>query len=171
MPKEEAGVAEQHEQHPEQGRKKKKKSRFYRRFAQQDLRGWSPIISANGVVLYFLLVSVLCIALGIPVLLASLHVTEYKVRYDNTGPMAGLSPAAQQALLQQQGGAGLTTAVNLTITKTMNPPVRQGSSSQRPLHSPVAWLPQLPAGCAGRPRAGTPVTQGAHMPACSFTAA
>ena len=122
-----SGVApEQQGQIPEQGSKhgkKHKKSRFYKRFAQQELKGWSPVITANAVVIYFFLASVVCLALGIPILLASLHVVEYKARYDNTGPMAGLSSQQQQDLLMQQGGNGLTTSVNITVTKTMNPPV------------------------------------------------
>ena len=133
MPTDRGVAPEQQGQIPEEGsqhgskQKKKQKSRFYKRFAQQELRGWSPVITADAVVIYFFLVSIVCLALGIPILLASLHVVEYKARYDNTGPMAGLTSQQQQDLLMQQGGNGLTTSVNLTITKTMNPPVRSAS--------------------------------------------
>ena len=105
------------------GKKKKKKSRFYRRFAQQELKGWSPIITGNVVVIYFFLVTLLCIALGIPILKASTDVVQFKVRYDDTGAMAGKTSAQQQGLLQAQQGNGLTTSVNMTVTKDMQPPV------------------------------------------------
>lgn len=105
------------------GKRKKGKSKFYRRFAQQELKGWSPIITGNVVVIYFFLVTLLCIALGIPILKASMDVVEFKVRYDNTGAMAGKTPAQQQGLLQAQQGSGVTTSVNLTVTKDMQPPV------------------------------------------------
>jgi hypothetical protein len=101
-----------------------KKSRSYRRFAQQELKGWSPIITGNVVVLYFLAVAVVCIALGVPILKAALDVDEYEIRYDDTGVMAGRSSGEQQDILLQQGGDGVTSVVNVTIMKDMKPPVR-----------------------------------------------
>lgn len=109
--------------HDESQTDDKKKSKFYRRFAQQELKGWSPIITGNVVVLYFLAVAVVCIALGVPILKAALDVDEYKIRYDDTGDMAGRSKGEQQDILLQQNGEGVTTTVNVTITKDMNPPV------------------------------------------------
>lgn len=110
--------------HDEQHNKKHNKSRFYRRFAQQELAGWSPIITGNVVVIYFFIIGVVCIALGVPILLAALGVTEYKVRYDDTGAMAGLTTEDSENILLQQNGEGVTTIVNVTITKDMRPPVR-----------------------------------------------
>ncbi|BDA48170.1 ALA-interacting subunit 5 [Coccomyxa sp. Obi] len=109
--------------HDEPQTNDKKKSKFYRRFAQQELKGWSPIITGNVVVLYFLAVAVVCIALGVPILKAALDVHEHEIRYDNAGVMAGRSKGEQQDILLQQNGEGVTTTVNVTITKDMNPPV------------------------------------------------
>ena len=38
---------------------KEKSSKFYKRFAQQELWGWSPIITGNVVVIYFLAVAII----------------------------------------------------------------------------------------------------------------
>jgi hypothetical protein len=106
----------------------KKKSRFYQRFAQQELWGWSPIITGNVVVIYFLLVAVVCIALGVPILLASIQVKEVKLRYDNTGIMQGHSSGEAENLLMQQGGQGFSYPISMQIPQDMQPPVRaQGS--------------------------------------------
>ena len=68
------------------------KSHFYHRFAQQELAGWSPVITAKVVVIYFFAVACVCVALGVPVLVASLGVVQYTVRYDDQGnDMAGIS--------------------------------------------------------------------------------
>ena len=114
----------QQDAHEEQQNNDQKKSRFYRRFAQQELKGWSPIITGNVVVLYFLAVAVVCIALGVPILKAALDVDEYEIRYDDAGVMAGRSSGEQQDILLQQAGDGVTSIVNVTITKDMKPPVR-----------------------------------------------
>ncbi len=64
------------------------KSHFYHRFAQQELAGWSPVVTAKAVVIYFFVVAAVCVALGVPVLIASLGIVQYSVRYDDQGPMA-----------------------------------------------------------------------------------
>ena len=102
----------------------KKKSRFYQRFAQQELRGWSPIITGNVVVTYFLLVAIVCVALGVPILLASIQVKEVKMRYDNTGTMQGRSSGEAENLLMQQGGQGFSYPISVQIPQDMQPPVR-----------------------------------------------
>ena len=99
--------------------------RWYWRFAQQNLPGWAPILTANWVVLYFFCVCVFCIALGVPILTASLGVKEYSVRYDNVGPFAQLSRDQQQNLLQQSNGDGVPVTVDLPIRDKMEPPVSQ----------------------------------------------
>ena len=98
----------------------KKKSKFYQRFAQQQLWGWSPIITGNVVVIYFLLVAVVCIALGVPILVAAINVKEVKARYDNAGPMSGLS--SEQAETTILGG-NVNYPVSVQIPQTMQPPV------------------------------------------------
>ena len=89
-----------------------------------------PCLAAKGVLIFMLLATAVCIALGVPILIASLGVVEVKQRYDNAGSLAGLSyPDASQALIATNG-AGLPQAVAVTIPKNMTPPVsilgRQG---------------------------------------------
>ena len=75
------------------------KSHFYHRFAQQELAGWSPVITAKVVVIYFFAVACVCVALGVPVLVASLGVVQYTVRYDDQGnDMAGISDQARTSV-------------------------------------------------------------------------
>ena len=74
------------------------KAHFHHRFAQQDLQGWSPVITAKVVVIYFFVVAAVCVALGVPVLVASLGIVQYSVRYDDQGPMAGLGNQARPSL-------------------------------------------------------------------------
>ena len=72
------------------------KSHFYHRFAQQELAGWSPVVTAKAVVIYFFVVAAVCVALGVPVLIASLGIVQYSVRYDDQGDiMAGHSDQAR----------------------------------------------------------------------------
>ena len=97
--------------------------RWYWKFAQQKLPGWAPVLTASAVVIYFFCVSVFCIALGVPILIASLDVKEVSVRYDNQGPFASLSRGQSSQQLYQQSGNGVALTVPLTIPKTMDPPV------------------------------------------------
>jgi len=99
---------------------KKKKSKFYERFAQQELWGWSPIITGNVVVIYFMLVTVVCIALGVPILVASIKVKEVKARYDNTGVMSGKSSSEAERLVM---AGNVAYPVTMQIPQTMQPPV------------------------------------------------
>ncbi|KAK9822809.1 hypothetical protein WJX81_001548 [Elliptochloris bilobata] len=106
------------------------KSHFYHRFAQQELAGWSPVITAKVVVIYFFVVAAVCVALGVPVLVASLGIVQYSVRYDDQGPMAGFNDqarhnlaAARSARLHERGGAGVTIPVEIQVERDMQPPV------------------------------------------------
>lgn len=96
---------------------------WYWKFVQQRLPGWAPILTANGVVIYFLLAAIVCLAIGIPVLIASINIEQYSIRYDSLAPFTG-SRSAQQQLLYAQGGDGLTVTGSVTIKKTMQPPVQ-----------------------------------------------
>ena len=100
--------------------KKKKSSKFYQRFAQQELWGWSPIITGNVVVIYFLLVAVVCIALGVPILVASISVKEVKARYDNAGIMSGKTSGEAESLLM---AGNVNYPISMQIPQTMQPPV------------------------------------------------
>ena len=62
------------------------------------------------------------LAAGIPILIASLNITEYSVRYDDAGPMAGLSSEAREAALWAAPD-GITYTIDVPIDKRMDPPV------------------------------------------------
>ncbi len=55
------------------------KNSWFARFARQDLRGWTPILSANFVVFAYLLAGVVLLPIGIAVLVSSLNVQEHRV--------------------------------------------------------------------------------------------
>lgn len=95
----------------------------FSRFAQQELRGWSPIPTPRALVLYFLAVAIACAALGGALLAASLGVVAVTARYDDAGPLSALSPSAREAALAAAGGAGVSVAVNVTVPRDMQPPV------------------------------------------------
>lgn len=68
---------------------------------------------------------VLLVALGVPILTASLNVVEYRVPYAFEGPFAGKDAQARQELLQgAASNDGVVYDVNVTVDKRMEPPVR-----------------------------------------------
>jgi hypothetical protein len=67
--------------------------------------------------------AVICIALGVPILVASLNVVEVKTRYDNAGTFSGQSPQQQSQQLAAQGGNGVNLTVTIVIPKNMEPPI------------------------------------------------
>lgn len=97
--------------------------RWYWKFVQQKLPGWAPIVTANGVVLYFLIATIVCVAIGVPVLIASINIEQFDIRYDRLSPFTGSRREQQQLLYDQQGG-GVPVSGSIRITKTMHPPVR-----------------------------------------------
>ena len=114
---------------------KQPKPSLFQRFAQQELSGWSPIITPRGLVAYFLVAGVLCAAAGGALLAATLSVVEASARYDNAGPFgaadaatASAANAARQALLASADGNGVNLTVDIPITRDMRPPVRSCSS-------------------------------------------
>lgn len=153
----------QEDGHAEQHNNEEKKSRFYRRFAQQELKGWSPIITGNVVVLYFLAVAVVCIALGVPILKAALDVDEYEIRYDDAGIMSGRSTGEQQDILMEQNGDGVTAVVNVTITKDMKPPVRTDTVTYT-LKVPPKTRPCLQSCIQGQSLLYSPAQDGTEHP-------
>ena len=68
----------------------------------------------------------LLLALGIPILIASLNVVTVTVPYAFEGPFANLSSLERQQLLWAAGDAGVTHQVTVTVDKAMKPPVGGG---------------------------------------------
>jgi hypothetical protein len=68
---------------------------------------------------------VLLLALGIPILIASLNVVEYKVPYAFEGPFAGRDAAERQSLLwSAPDDTGVQYTVPILVDQRMEPPVR-----------------------------------------------
>lgn len=105
------------------------------RFAYQQLRGWRPILSAHNAELFLLAAGTLLLALGIPILVASLGVKEYSVRYDDAGPMAGLSKEQQQQAIWTAPDTGIVYDLTIDVEERMEPPVSRNSPLLLPLYS------------------------------------
>ena len=73
--------------------------------------------------LYFLAVTAVCLAIGIPVLNASINIKEYSARYDNVAQFAGQSRDQQRGILYAQNGNGVELTVDILVKKRMAPPV------------------------------------------------
>lgn len=96
----------------------------WNRFVHQELQGYSPIITGNRVLAFFLVATIILIPLGAAILAASLSVTEYKVRYDNVGQgLNTTDKAAQQRALWASEDVGIPSTVQITTTTTMKAPV------------------------------------------------
>lgn len=110
----------------ELARRRPKKYSFYKRFAYQKLNGWRPVLSPHGAEIFFLAAGVLLLALGVPILIASLNVVEYKVPYAFKGPFESVTDAtARQQLLWDAPDAdtGLEYSIPVLIDKRMEPPI------------------------------------------------
>ena len=106
------------------GPRKDGRDRAYKRFVHQELAGYSPIMTGNRVLAFFLVAAVILIPLGAAILAASLSVVEYKVRYDNVGVLNSSSKQQQQqTLLAAPDNTGITQTVSITTSKNMNAPV------------------------------------------------
>ena len=92
------------------------------RFTYQQLRGWKPILSANEALLFFSIAGTILLGLGIPILVASLNVVEYQIRYDDAGQLAPLSNEDRAQQVTQ--GDGVTYQMRFTVDKEMKSPVR-----------------------------------------------
>jgi hypothetical protein len=93
------------------------------RFAFQQLKGTVPILGARSAELFFLAVGALLLAAGVPILVAALNTREVGARYDDAGPLAGLSDTARQAALWAALPSGLVYAVDVPIPERMEPPI------------------------------------------------
>lgn len=106
-----------------------KKYKWHKRFAYQKFVGWRPILTPRIAELFFMAAGVLLLALGIPVLIASLNVVEVRVPYGFEGPFKGGERQANQEALwaaQQQssnGDGGAQYTVSVLIPKDMEPPI------------------------------------------------
>ena len=96
----------------------------FSRFAYQRLKGWRPILCAHNAEIFFLSVGTLLLALGIPILVASLGVREYSVRYDDAGPMAGLTHEQQEEAIWTAPKSGIVYNLTINVDERMEPPVR-----------------------------------------------
>lgn len=97
-------------------------------FAEQSIAGKRPIFTARAAEAYFLAASVVCIALGIPILIASLSVVEYRVPYAFEGPLSGLNSDQRQEALWGAGDSGVVYNLTVTVTKEMKAPVGAGGA-------------------------------------------
>ena len=105
--------------------KKSGRDTAWQRFVHQELRGYSPIMTGNRVLSFFLLATLILIPLGAAILAASLSVVEYKGRYDNLGALNSTSKADQQSVLWSNQDNGVVQSVTITTTKHMKAPVRR----------------------------------------------
>lgn len=97
---------------------------WHARFVRQELKGYSPIITGNRVLAFFIVATIVLIPLGAAILAASLGVVEYKVRYDNVGSdFASNDRNTSQSALWASGDTGVPTSVSFTTTKRMEAPV------------------------------------------------
>lgn len=94
----------------------------WNRFVHQELKGYSPIMTGNRVLAFFLLATIVLIPLGAAILAASLSVTEYKIRYDNVGTGFDSSSKTEQQQTLWSSNTGSQT-VNFTTTKRLKAPV------------------------------------------------
>ncbi|PSC75562.1 ALA-interacting subunit 3 [Micractinium conductrix] len=101
----------------------RKTYKWHKKFAYQKFQGWRPILTPHNAELFFIAFGVLLIALGVPVLIASLNVVEVKVPYAFKGEMATLSVEARQQKLWEAGDAGVVYDVRVTVPKRMQPPI------------------------------------------------
>ena len=108
---------------PPAARRRPAKATLFQRFAQQDLAGWSPILTPGALVLYFTLAGAACAAIGAPLLAASLSVVQVTARYDDAGPLAALDAPGRAAALAAAGGDGIPLDLVIPIPALMRPPV------------------------------------------------
>ena len=102
-----------------------KRHKWYIRLARQELKGWAPIITGNAVVIYFLVMGIVLLALGIPILVGSHGVKEFTVNYDDVGQLASRTDFdAKRDYLYSQGGSGTTGTKTIRVTANMKQPVR-----------------------------------------------
>ena len=93
------------------------------RFAYQKLRGYKPVLRARTTELFFLSAGTLLLALGIPILVASLDINQVVVRYDDAGPMAELNNESREQELWKTEGNGVNYSMTVNVKEDMDPPI------------------------------------------------
>lgn len=100
----------------------KKKARFYVRFVRQELEaGWQPVPTARSSILFFGVLALSMLPLGIVFLFQTLQVDEERVRYDDKGPFEGLTSDERVAILSD--GVGRTVQFEHTVREDLDAPV------------------------------------------------
>jgi hypothetical protein len=102
-------------------KKKKKKDRFYKRFTYQQLRGYRPILTASLAMVFFAVAGSIQLGIGIPILLASIDVVQYRVRYDNAGTLANFTSEERAMLVTSDDG--VQYSMDIFVDKEMKGPV------------------------------------------------
>lgn len=102
-------------------KKKKKKDRFYKRFTYQTLRGYRPIINPSHVVIFFALAGAYLVGVGVPILLATMDVVTYSVRYDDAGTLKNFTQEERAKLVTS--GEGVEYSMTIEVDKEMRAPV------------------------------------------------
>jgi hypothetical protein len=129
----------------------RKRLKWHLKFAYQKFEGWRPILNVASAQIFFISAGLFCIALGIPILTASLTVSQYSVRYDDQGPFSGLDSDAQQQLLWMNANQGVPLTVELQVDSDLQPPVSCCRHVLLLLHLPLACCappPPLPSKAA-----------------------
>lgn len=101
--------------------KRKKKDRFYKRFTYQTLRGYRPIINPSHVVVFFALAGAYLVGVGVPILLATLDVVMYSIRYDDAGTLQNYTAAERAGLVTSENG--VEYSITFEVEKEMRAPV------------------------------------------------
>lgn len=108
------------------------------------MEGKRPVLTARAAQAYFVFATVLCIALGVPILVSSLNTVQYRIPYAFEGPMATVQGSQErQQLLWAAGDTGLVYNLSIAIDKDMSPPVR--TRGQGTHTAAVAWSWPLPS--------------------------
>ena len=106
------------------GEEKKKKARFYVRFVRQELEaGWQPVPTAKYSILFFFLLAVSMLPLGIVFLFETLHVDEERVRYDDKGPFDNKTSDQRVADLIAANGEGIEVDFMHEVLQDLKAPV------------------------------------------------
>jgi hypothetical protein len=106
---------------PVKKKKKRKKDRFYKRFTYQTLRGYRPIMTPSQVIVFFALAGAYLIGVGVPILLATLDVVTYTVRYDDAGTLANFTSQERASLVTS--GDGVEYSIDIFVENEMKAPV------------------------------------------------
>lgn len=101
--------------------KKKAHNAFWYRFATQGFAGHNTVFSLHFAIYIFGVLAVLLLVGGAILLSESLKQVQVWARYDNEGPMAGISNAARQQKLLDEGS--VNHVITLTVPRRMEPPV------------------------------------------------